>query len=66
MTPAQLYDARASIAASIALLERAWGKPTQPMSGDPDRPGLDLGVSIDASKLTTEQLRVLSGIQVAK
>lgn len=59
-------DARASIAASTALLDRAFGKPTQPVAGDPDRPPLDMGVTIDASKLSDEQLRVLSGIPVQR
>ena len=31
-------DAKASVAASMALLDRGYGKPTQPVSGDEDRP----------------------------
>lgn len=29
---------RASVGASIALIERGWGKPTQPIAGDQDNP----------------------------
>lgn len=31
-------NSKASIAASNALLDRAWGKPAQPLSGDDDNP----------------------------
>lgn len=31
-------DARASVAACTALLDRGYGKPTQPVSGDDDMP----------------------------
>jgi hypothetical protein len=36
--------AQARIAASVALLDRAWGRPTQPVSGDDDMPAIGLTV----------------------
>lgn len=35
---AQSDDPRASVAASQAILDRAWGKPTQLIGGDADHP----------------------------
>lgn len=31
-------NAKASVSAANAILDRAFGKPTQPLSGDPDNP----------------------------
>jgi hypothetical protein len=47
------------IQAATALLDRGWGKPTQPVSGDDDMPPVDMRV--DLSSLPDEVLR-----QVAK
>lgn len=38
----------AKIAAATALLDRGWGKPTQPLSGDDDMPPLAFGSAPDA------------------
>ena len=32
----------ARVAASVALLDRGWGKPTQPLSGDEDGPPIKI------------------------
>lgn len=41
-------DPRAAIAAANAVLDRAYGKPTQPISGDEDKPALLSTPSVDA------------------
>lgn len=35
----------ARVAAITALLDRGWGKPTQPVSGDDDAPGISIIVT---------------------
>jgi hypothetical protein len=55
---------RASIPASIAILERAFGKPTQPIAGDPEGAPLGWEATIDVSGLNPEQLRALASIKV--
>ncbi len=35
----------ARVSASAALLDRGWGKPTQPLAGDPDGPPIGVDVS---------------------
>jgi hypothetical protein len=43
-------NARASVAACQALLDRAWGKPTQPIAGDDTKPPIQISEppSVDA------------------
>jgi hypothetical protein len=45
----------AQIAASTALLDRAWGRPTQPIAGDDDMP--PVGQSIEERQRETERRR---------
>jgi hypothetical protein len=45
----------AQIAASTALLDRAWGRPTQPLAGDEDMP--PVGQSIEERQRETERRR---------
>jgi hypothetical protein len=45
----------ARVSAASALLDRGWGKPTQPISGDDEAPPVSL--NLDTSKLSTEALR---------
>lgn len=52
--------ASAVVAASTALLDRGWGKPTQPISGDDDMPALK--TEIDLSGLPDEVLRQLAQV----
>ena len=43
-------DPRASVVASNALLDRGWGKPSQPIDGDGEGGPIILNVSPDAAK----------------
>lgn len=59
-------NARASVTACNALLDRAFGKPTQPVAGDPDKPPIQLETpSVDAlAKLSADdraQIRDILG-----
>ena len=40
----------ARIAAANALLDRGWGKPTQPLDGAPDVPPIGIEMSIEESR----------------
>jgi hypothetical protein len=46
----------AQIAASTALLDRGWGKPTQILAGDPDMPPVRL--TVEEERAAREQRRV--------
>lgn len=37
----------ARVSAASALLDRGWGKPTQPLAGDPDMPALNMAIAPD-------------------
>jgi hypothetical protein len=37
---ATLGNPRERVAAAVALLDRGWGKPTQPIAGDEERPAI--------------------------
>lgn len=41
-------DERVAIAASTAVIERGFGKPTQPLAGDPDNPLFPEAPSVEA------------------
>jgi hypothetical protein len=54
-------NARASVMACNAILDRALGKPTQPLSGDPDKP--PIAIEVDAvTKLSREDRAALRDI----
>lgn len=58
-------DPRAAIAASNAVLDRAFGKPTQPISGDDDKPPIQVAAGPTAevvAKLTKMQRAQLRSI----
>lgn len=56
-------DERVSIAAANSVLERAFGKPTQPLSGDVDNPLIPATPSVEVlAKLTAEQRAELRAI----
>jgi len=56
-------DARVSIAAANSVLDRAFGKPTQPLAGDPDNPLIPETPSVDAlAKLSPKQRAQLRAI----
>lgn len=50
----------AKVAASIALLDRAWGKPAQPVVGDDE--AAPIRTAIDVSGLSTDALRELAKV----
>lgn len=50
----------AKVAASIALLDRGWGKPTQPVGGDDESPAIR--TALDLSGFSTEALRELAKV----
>lgn len=41
----------ARVSAAQAILDRGWGKPTQPISGDEDAPAFQIVISRDDDKL---------------
>lgn len=45
------------IAAAKELIDRGFGKATQPIAGDPDMPPLGIKNTVDYSKLSKEALR---------
>lgn len=47
----------ARIAAARELIDRGFGKATQPISGDPDMPPIGITNTVDYSKLSKEALR---------
>lgn len=53
----------ARVSAANVLLDRGWGKPEQPLTGMDGGP-IETQSRIDASGLTTEQLRALASIPV--
>jgi hypothetical protein len=56
-------DPRAAIAAANAVLDRAYGKPTQPISGDEDRPPVIPTPSVDAlAKLSPADRKVIRDV----
>lgn len=56
-------NARASIAACVAILDRAFGKPTQPICGDDDHPPVRATVSVEAlARLTMQERATLREI----
>lgn len=52
-------DPRTAIAAANSVLDRAFGKPTQPISGDDDKPpiGVEARPTVDAMALLTKDER---------
>lgn len=50
------------ITAGRELLDRGFGRPTQPISGDPDKPPIDFRQKIDWGKVPTEVLRGLINV----
>lgn len=56
-------DERVSIAAANSVLERAYGKPTQPLSNDADNPLIPEAPSVDAlAKLSADDRAALRTI----
>lgn len=55
-------DERVSIAAANSVLDRAFGKPTQMLAGDPDLPPVG---GFDLTGLTKEQKRAIAAIRLA-
>ena len=49
----------ACIAAASALLDRGWGRPTQPVSGDDEMPGIGINSTTAATLLTAEERQQL-------
>lgn len=47
------------VQAATALLDRGWGKPTQPIAGDDQAP--PVSVALDMKKLSVETLREIAG-----
>jgi Family of unknown function (DUF5681) len=37
----------ARVAAAVALLDRGWGRPTQPLAGDPAEPPIGIELSVE-------------------
>ena len=37
----------ARVAAAVALLDRGWGRPTQPLAGDPEEPPIGIELSAE-------------------
>ena len=54
-------DERVQLAAAREILDRGWGKPTQPLAGDPDRP-LQHRHDLDLSQLCDEHLAALEAL----
>lgn len=54
---------RAAIAAANSILDRAFGKPTQTLAGDPEKP-LGQPVTIDPSSLPEAVLKALAGLKL--
>lgn len=50
----------ARVSAATALLDRGWGKPTQPISGDDEMPPIEH--SVDYSKLSESALREIASL----
>lgn len=56
-------NARASVMACNAILDRAFGRPTQPLSGDPDKPPIGFDAVDAVTKLSRkdrEQIRAIA------
>lgn len=53
-------DPRASVPASNAILDRAWGKPTQPIGGDDENP-INVNLKLDAFTGRIARLATRSG-----
>ena len=54
-------DQRVQLAAAQDILNRAWGKPSQPLSGDPERP-IRHRHDLDLSQLCDEHLAALEAL----
>lgn len=56
-------DPRTAMAAANSVLDRAFGKPTQTLAGDPEKP-LNANHSIDPSSLPEAVLKALAGLRL--
>jgi hypothetical protein len=54
-------DQRVQLAAARELFDRAWGRPTQPLAGDPERP-IRHRHDLDLSTLRDEHLAALEAL----
>jgi len=54
--------AAARVSAAVALLDRGFGKPTQPISGDDDAPPIQSEQKVDISGLPLEVQRMIAKI----
>jgi hypothetical protein len=54
-------DQRVQLSAAQEILNRGWGKPTQPVSGDPERP-IRHRHDLDLTKLCNEHLAALEAL----
>ena len=54
-------DQRVQLAAARELFDRAWGRPTQPLAGDPEHP-LQHRHAVDLSQLCDEHLAALEAL----
>jgi|SRR5689334_11310598 hypothetical protein len=52
----------ARVAASVALLDRAWGKPTQPIAGDDELPGIGINGTAVAALSAEDRVTLVSAI----
>jgi hypothetical protein len=52
----------ARVAAAIALLDRAYGKPTQPLAGDDELPGIGINTTAVATLTAEERAQLVAGI----
>jgi Family of unknown function (DUF5681) len=57
----QADDPRVQLAAAREILDRAWGKPTQLLGGDPEQP-IRHEHQVDLGALTDEQLAALESL----
>jgi hypothetical protein len=55
----------AKIAASNALLDRGWGKPTQPISGDDDMPPVAMTVEDREAEIAERKHKAVAAINAA-
>jgi hypothetical protein len=53
---------QACIAAASALLDRGWGKPTQPIAGDDDMPAIGISGTAVAALTTEERAGLVAAI----
>jgi hypothetical protein len=61
----QADDPRVQLAAAREILDRGWGKPTQPLAGDADQPPIQHRHALDFRTLNDAQLEALERLAEA-